>query len=187
MTLDPLEWSASVQTNLCGTFFTLRAFHDLLLKHEAPRAKIICLSGGGSATPRTNFTPYAAAKAGVVRLVETLAREWAGQSIDINAVAPGPINTRMTDEVVRLGPKIVGDREFVVATEQQRSGGAPLPRVAAMVDLLFSRDGDGITGRLISTPWDAWEKLPAHREELAGSDIFTLRRIVPEDRGKNWR
>jgi 3-oxoacyl-[acyl-carrier protein] reductase len=176
-----------VQINLCGTFFTVRAFHDLLLKHETPRAKIICLSGGGSATPRANFTPYASAKAGVVRLVETLAREWTGQSIDINAIAPGPINTRMTDEVVRLGPKFAGDREFSIASEQLRSGGASLARVAAMIDLLFSRDGDGITGRLISTPWDAWEKLPAHRDELATSDIFTLRRIVPEDRGRSWK
>jgi len=187
ISLDPMAWSASVRINLDGTFFTIRAFFDLLQKHTSPRAKIFCLSGGGSTMPRPNFTPYAAAKAGVVRLVETLAKEWMGQTIDIVAIAPGAINTRMTEEVLSAGPAIVGEKEFAQASEQKRKGGASLPRLASMLDLLLSRDGDGISGRLISTPWDPWQTLSHRREELADSDIFTLRRIVPEDRGKNWK
>jgi len=186
-TLDPLAWSASVRINLDGTFFTIRAFFDLLQKHANPRAKILCLSGGGSTAPRPNFTPYASAKAGVVRLVETLAKEWIGQAIDIVGIAPGAINTRMTEEVLSAGPTIVGEKEFAQASEQKRKGGASLPRVAEMIELLLSRDGDGISGRLISTPWDPWESLSSRRQELADSDIFTLRRIVPEDRGKSWK
>jgi hypothetical protein len=45
---------------------------------------------------------------------------------------------------------------------------------------------DGITGKLISAPWDAWESLPDHREELNGTDLYTIRRIVPKDRGHTW-
>lgn len=184
---DPLAWSASMRVNLDGTFFTIRAFFDLLQKHATPRAKLFCFSGGGSTAPRPNFTPYAAAKAGVVRIVETLAKEWVGQTIDIIAVAPGAINTRMTEEVLRAGPGVVGTKEFEQASEQMRKGGASLPRVAAMLELLLSPEGDGVSGRLISTPWDPWETLPARRQELADSDIFTLRRIVPADRGKHWK
>ena len=187
MELDPQEWSRSVRINLDGTYFTLRAFYDLLLRHQIPRAKVFCLSGGGSATPRPNFTPYASAKAGVVRLVENLAKEWAGQTIDINAVAPGAVNTGMTEEVLRLGAEVVGEKEFQTATKQKREGGSSLPRLAAMLEHLCSPAGDGITGRLISTPWDPWENAAEFREELANSDVFTLRRIVPEDRGKKWR
>jgi len=45
---------------------------------------------------------------------------------------------------------------------------------------------DGITGKLISAQWDPWETLHEHKEDLAKSDIYALRRIVPEDRGKKW-
>ena len=46
MSLDPLEWSASVRTNLDGTFYTIRACYELL-RHASCRAKVICFSGGG--------------------------------------------------------------------------------------------------------------------------------------------
>jgi NAD(P)-dependent dehydrogenase (short-subunit alcohol dehydrogenase family) len=186
MQLDPAEWSRSVRINLDGTFFAIRAFHDLLLRHQAPRAKVFCLSGGGSTAPRPNFSPYASAKAGVVRLVENLAREWNNGSIDINAIAPGAINTRMTEEVIQFGAAVVGEKEFQTADRQRREGGASLARLAAMLEYLISSRGDGISGRLISTPWDPWERLAEHREALAASDIFTLRRIVPGDRGLDW-
>lgn len=186
MSLAAEEWSRSVRINLDGTFYTIRAFYDLLLRHAAPRAKIFCLSGGGSAAPRVNFTPYASAKAGVVRLVENLAREWAEQTIDINAIAPGAINTAMTEEVLALGPAVVGEKEFQAASKQKRAGGGSLLRLAAMLEHLASPQGDRISGRLISVPWDPWENSAKFRDELAESDVFTLRRIVPKDRGKHW-
>ena len=185
MEIDPMEWSHNVRVNLDGTFNSIRAFYDLLCL--APRrAKIICFSGGGSSSPRLNFSPYASAKAGVVRLVENLAHEWAGQSIDINAVAPGGINTRMTDEVLQLGPAIAGEKEYATAVKQKQTGGASLARLTAMIEMLFSPQGDGVSGKLISTPWDPWETFAARQQELAQSDIYTLRRILPEERGKKW-
>jgi 3-oxoacyl-[acyl-carrier protein] reductase len=48
-------------------------------------------------------------------------------------------------------------------------------------------DSDGITGRLLSAAWDDWSALPGRRAELAGSDVYTLRRIVPEDRRMQWK
>jgi 3-oxoacyl-[acyl-carrier protein] reductase len=51
---------------------------------------------------------------------------------------------------------------------------------------LGSKASDGITGRLLSAVWDPWQELETRRDELASSDIYTLRRIVPVDRGKNW-
>jgi 3-oxoacyl-[acyl-carrier protein] reductase len=51
---------------------------------------------------------------------------------------------------------------------------------------LLSENSDGITGRLISAPWDPWLRLQEYKDELAASDIFTLRRIIPDDRGKKW-
>ena len=43
-----------------------------------------------------------------------------------------------------------------------------------------------MTGKLISAKWDPWKRLHEYRAELGSSDIYALRRITPEDRGKNW-
>lgn len=179
--LDPLKWSETVRANLDGTYYAIRAFAEPLLA-ATRRGKIVCFSGGGSTKARANFSAYGVAKTGVVRLVETLAEELQGQPIDVNAIAPGAINTRLTDEVLQLGPSIVGETEFRAAQKQKANGGASLERVFGLIEFLLSEQSDGISGRLISAPWDPWPTLGEHREALAKSDVYMLRRIVPEER-----
>jgi 3-oxoacyl-[acyl-carrier protein] reductase len=146
------------------------------------RGKIVNVSGGGATGPRPDFSAYAASKAALVRFTETLAHEVRDRGIDANCVAPGPMNTRMLAEIIATGPE--GARqEFTRALQQQQIGGTPLAKGAELITFLASAASDGITGRLLSAVWDPWQELPAHREELAGTDIYTLRRIVPEDRG----
>lgn len=184
---DPQRWSDTIRANLDGTYFTLRAFAPLLARVPAPRrAKIVCFSGGGATKPRAQFSAYGAAKTAIVRLVETIAEEERGRPLDINAVAPGAINTRLTDEVLRLGPDVVGAAEFAAAQKQKASGGGSLEKALGLVEWLLSPASDGITGRLIAAPWDPWPALGSRAAELAASDIYTLRRIVPEDRGQKW-
>ena len=181
ITADPSNWSATVRANLDGTFFPFRAFHPLLAR--APRrAKVVAFSGGGATKPRVNFSAYGVAKTGVVRLVETLAEELRGQPIDLNSVAPGAINTRLTDEVLALGPTIAGAAEYAAAVKQKASGGASLANALRLVEWLLSPDSDGVSGRLLSAPWDPWTTLDRHAPALAKSDVYTLRRIVPEER-----
>lgn len=181
---DPVRWSATVRANLDGTFHALRAFHPLLQQAER-RAKIVCFSGGGATKPRPNFSAYGSAKTAIVRLVETIAEEERGRPLDINAIAPGAINTRLTDEVLALGPSVAGDAEYQVALKQKASGGASLDKALALVEWLLSPSSDGITGKLISAQWDPWKDLQKFRADLQG-DIYTLRRIVPEDRGRKF-
>lgn len=185
MEMDPPAWRKNLAVNLDGTFFAIRAFHPLL-KKSMKRAKVICFSGGGSTSPRPNFTAYAVAKAGVVRLVENLAAEWQSQSPDINAIAPGAIFTRMTEAVLSHGAGLAGQKEFESASKLSRDNAAKLEKVLGLVEFLLSEQSDGISGRLLSAPWDPWQNLAARRGELMSSDIYTLRRIVPEDRGKKW-
>ena len=182
---DPTRWSETVRANLDGTFYVLRAF-DALLARASRRAKVVCFSGGGATKSRPRFSAYGVAKTAVVRLVETIADEERGRPFDINAIAPGAINTRLTDEVLALGPAVVGEAEFAAAQKQKATGGASLEKVLGLVEWLLSPASDGITGRLIAAPWDPWPTLAAHKDELAGSDIYTLRRIVPEERGKKF-
>jgi len=182
---DPALWSSTVRANLDGTFFPFRAFHGLL--SQAPRrAKVIAFSGGGATKPRANFSAYGVAKTGVVRLIETLAEELRDQPIDLNSIAPGAINTRLTDEVLALGPKVAGAAEYAAAQKQKASGGASLDKALGLVEWLLSPASDGISGRLLAAPWDPWSTLDRYKPALANSDIYTLRRIVPEERSQNF-
>jgi len=185
LSADPEKWSATVRANLDGTYFAIRALAALFAPPPR-RTKIVCFSGGGATKPRPNFSAYGVAKTGIVRLVETIAEETRGQHLDINAIAPGAINTRLTDEVLALGPAVVGEAEFAGAQKQKRSGGNSLEQALALVDWLLSPASDGVTGRLLAAQWDPWATLAERAAELAASDIYTLRRIVPEERGKKW-
>lgn len=198
LTADPLKWSATIRANLDGTYFALRAFASLLVQPApaASRKKIICFSGGGATKARVNFSAYGVAKTALVRLVETIAEENRDQPLDINALAPGAINTRLTDEILALGPSVVGAAEYAAAQKQKaaalvpKSAGASadpaLTRALDCVEWLLSPASDGITGRLLSAPWDPWPTLGDHRAALAASDVYMLRRIVPDDRGQKW-
>ena len=179
---DPGRWSATVRANLDGTFNAIRACHCMLVR--APRrAKVVCFAGGGATKARSNFSAYGVAKTGIVRLVETIAEEEIQAPLDINAVAPGAITTRLTDEIIALGPDIAGQGEFDSAVKQRAGGGASLERALDLVEWLLSPKSDGITGKLLSAQWDPWQGLSENAANLARSDVYTIRRIIPEDRG----
>jgi NAD(P)-dependent dehydrogenase (short-subunit alcohol dehydrogenase family) len=182
--VDWQEWVKAIEINLFGSVLMCRA----VLPHfkARRRGKIIQLSGGGATTPLPRISAYAASKAAVVRFIETLAEEVREYGIDVNAIAPGALNTRLLDEVLAAGPERVGQAFYERALQQQADGGADPARGAALAVFLASARSDGITGKLLSAVWDPWEQLPTHRADLDASDIYTLRRIVPKDRGKNW-
>jgi NAD(P)-dependent dehydrogenase (short-subunit alcohol dehydrogenase family) len=175
------EWVRAVEINLLGTFIPAR--HAIQHFRTQRYGKIINLSGGGATAPLPRFSAYAASKAAVVRLTETLAEEVRDAHVDVNAVAPGALNTRLLDEVLSAGPETVGAAFYDRALKQRDSGGVPLEKAAQLCVYLASAASDGITGRLISAQWDPWERLHESRDVLAGSDVYTLRRVTPEDRG----
>jgi NAD(P)-dependent dehydrogenase (short-subunit alcohol dehydrogenase family) len=175
------EWTQAVSVNLFGVVHCLRAALPLMRQQRS--GSIIVVSGGGATVPLRGMTAYAASKAAVVRLVETVALEVAGQGITINAVAPGVLDTRMLDQVLEAGPDALGPEYYQRMLEAKRSGATPLSQGAALVRFLASSAAHGISGRLISAVWDPWRELPGQREKLMQSDVYTLRRIVPADRG----
>ena len=179
------EWKRCLEINLHGTFLPCQAAATRFKR--SGYGKIINLSGGGATGPRPNFTAYAVSKTAVVRLTENLAAELRACRVDVNAVAPGALNTRMLDQVLEAGPGKVGEAAYQEALQQAQRGGVPLGLGAELCVYLASAESDGVTGRLLSARWDPWKRLHEHRDELDGSDIYTLRRIVPEDRGKGGR
>jgi NAD(P)-dependent dehydrogenase (short-subunit alcohol dehydrogenase family) len=178
------EWVRTIEINLLGSVLVSRA----VLPHfqQIGYGKIIQLSGGGATRPLPMRSAYAASKAAVVRFVETLAEENRKHRIDVNAIAPGALNTRMLDELIAAGPERVGLDCYERALRHKSGGAAPLSKGAELAVFLGSGSSDGITGKLLSAIWDPWAALPDHVADLRGTDVYTLRRVVPADRDLSW-
>jgi NAD(P)-dependent dehydrogenase (short-subunit alcohol dehydrogenase family) len=178
------EWLRTFEINLLGSVLLSRA----VLPHlkSARRGKIIQLSGGGATQPLPMLSAYAASKAAVIRFVETLAEETRPFHIDVNAIAPGALNTRMLDEFLAAGPERIGRDRYERSLRQKKDGGVPLSKGAELAVFLACDLSNGITGKLLSAVWDPWKALPQHLEALNNTDIYTLRRIVPKDRHMAW-
>ena len=182
--VDWAEWMKAIEINVYGSILMCRA----VLPHLKAQGygKVIQLSGGGATNPMPRMSAYAVSKAAIVRFAETLAEEVRGIGIDVNAIAPGALNTRMLDEVLEAGPEKVGKAFYERSLKQKESGGTSLERGAALALFLASAVSDGITAKLISAVWDNWEQWPAYLDKLSTSDIYTLRRIAGRDRGCEW-
>jgi NAD(P)-dependent dehydrogenase (short-subunit alcohol dehydrogenase family) len=182
--VDWAEWTRAMEINIYGSVLPIRAILPHLRQQRY--GKIIQLSGGGATAPLPRITAYAASKAAVVRLAESVALDVKDEGIDVNSIAPGALNTRMMNELLAAGPAAVGQEFFVRMQKMANEGATPLDKGAALAVFLASAASDGITGRLLSAPWDPWETLQEHRGDLDESDVYTLRRIVPKDRKMNW-
>ena len=175
----------ALRVDLIAPVALTRLLVPMMPASRSTRGKIINISGGGAAAPRPNFSAYAVAKPGLVRFTETLAGELAA-AIDVNAVAPGPMKSAMTQAVLHAGRHSAGDREYDSASQVAACSDGGVECAAELCAFLASPASDGITGRLVSAVWDRWEELPRHLEDLKRSDVYTLRRVVPGDRGMTW-
>lgn len=182
--IDWNEWLRAIEINLFGSILMCRAVIPYF--KAAGRGKIIQLSGGGATNPLPMISAYAVSKAAIIRFTETLAEEVREYNIDVNAIAPGALNTRMLDEIIEAGPDKVGRAFYERSLKQKDDGGAPLNKGADLAVFLGSTASDGITGKLISAIWDDWDDFPNHLSQLQQSDVYTLRRIVAKDRGFSW-
>lgn len=181
--LDPNAWLEALNINLFGSYLLTA---EACRRMEARGGRIVLFSGGGGTGPFPRYSAYAAAKAAVVRLVETVALEYADAGIEINAVAPGFVASRMHEATLAAGENAGAD--YLERTRREIAGGGVPPEVGARCAcFLASADAHGISGRIIAAPWDDWENLPARKDRISGSDLFTIRRIVPRDRGENWQ
>jgi NAD(P)-dependent dehydrogenase (short-subunit alcohol dehydrogenase family) len=180
---DEIEaWKRNVAVNLFGTAAMCKAVIPFMMKKHAGRARggtIVNFAGGGAASSRPNFSAYAASKTAITRFTEVIADELKPYHIRVNAVSPGPVNTFMSAEVVAAGAA-AGRDELAATKARLESGGGVSPEIpAALVVFLASRDSEGLSGRLVSAPYDDWRKWTrADIEKIMASDKFTLRRVV---------
>jgi NAD(P)-dependent dehydrogenase (short-subunit alcohol dehydrogenase family) len=173
---DPFEWERTIRVNLLGAFHLCRAVLPHMLRQR--RGKVLLLAGGGGSTPLPRFSAYAASKAAIVRLTETLADEVRDAGVQVNALAPGFVDTRLLREVVAAGPRAGRQAERARAA-LEGDGLTPHGEVAAAACFLVSSGSRGLTGKLVSAPHDRWREWGGRAEELNAGPLYTLRRLDP--------
>lgn len=181
--IEPDAWWQAVRINLFGTFLVARAAAKRMQPFGSGR--IVLFAGGGASTPFPNYTAYASSKVAVVRFAETIAQEL-GPNIEVNAVAPGFVATRLHEQTLAAGEQAAG--EFLEKTKTAlASGGVSAGVGAEAAAFLVSDAAKGITGKFVAAPYDDYAGWPQHLEALAGSELFTLRRVLPRERGLDWQ
>lgn len=134
------QWDAVLSTDLKSVFFTTKAAASLMMRQRS--GSIINIASVVGITGNAGQANYAAAKAGVIGFTKSAAKELAARGIRVNAIAPGFIETDMTDAI----PEKI--REGMLATIPLRRGGKA-EDVANAVAFLASDDAGYITGQVL--------------------------------------
>ena len=168
-------WTDTFKTNLFGTVLLCKLGAPHLIKSD--RGKIINISGGGAAEPYPSLAAYATSKAAIIRFTEEFAEEMKPMGVDVNSVAPGPLNTRFVDILLEAGVEKLGQKLYDVISNIRATGGTSFTLTSELCEFLASRDSDGVTGKQISARFDNWKQFSSIKEELQNSQWFTMRRI----------
>lgn len=134
------DWNRIIDTNLKGVFNCCRATARYMIKQR--RGRIVNITSIVAETGNAGQSHYAAAKAGIIGLTKSLAKELGSRNICVNAVAPGFIETDMTASLSD------GDRESVRNLIPLERLGTP-EDVAGVVAFLVSEEASYITGQII--------------------------------------
>ncbi|MBI3622306.1 MAG: 3-oxoacyl-[acyl-carrier-protein] reductase [Nitrospirae bacterium] len=145
--MKPEDWDAVLAVNLHGTFYCIKQVLPAMTKQRYGR--IVTISSIVGVMGNAGQANYAASKAAVIGLTKSVAREYAGRNVTANAVAPGFIDTAMTQKL----PDSV---------KQQLRDQIPLARlgtpqdIAAAVKFLVSDDAAYITGQVLHVNGGMW-------------------------------
>lgn len=173
--VDFHAWKRTYEINVFGTFSMIQ--HVVPVMKKKAKGKIINFSGGGDG-PLPRFSAYHSSKGAIVRLTETLGAELKEFRIDINAIAPGPVNTKFLEEALAAGPEQVGKKRYEDLLKQKKEGGVPPERAAELCVFLASDASDGLTGRFLSAVWDDWKHWDGKKiQTIMQTDAYTFRRV----------
>ncbi len=137
---SPQEWNDTIATNLTSAFATVRGAFPVLKERGGD---IVLLTTAAARTGIPNHEAIAAAKAGVIGLMQSAAATYAAKNIRVNAVAPGLVQTKLTE-------KIWSNEKAAAASRGMHAlGRLGTPAdVASLIEWLLSQESSWITGQV---------------------------------------
>jgi NAD(P)-dependent dehydrogenase (short-subunit alcohol dehydrogenase family) len=169
---DLSSWEDAITTNLLGTVYCTR-YALAHMKEKGGKVINFAGAGVGSKNPLPQFSSYYTSKMAIVGFTETLAKEVAPHNIQVNCIAPGAINTGITDYILAQGEEKVGSSMYEKTKKQKENGGDSEEKIFELIAFLVSNDSRNVSGRLLSSKWDSIEIL----KTLTEGDLFKVRRI----------
>ena len=141
------EWDSVVDTHLKGTFLCAQAAQAVMVPRK--QGKIVLLSSGAAKGYPARIH-YSAAKAGIQAMTRTLAIELGPSNINVNAVAPGLVETRMPEQHAKwLGEDYETFRARAISQTPLRRAGTP-EEAAAVITFLCSADASFVSGEVLA-------------------------------------
>ncbi len=138
--LDAKDWDMVMDVNLKGAFLCIKAASRIMMKNRWGR--IINISSVVGVMGNAGQSNYSASKAGLIGLTKSAAKELAGRNITVNAVAPGYIQTEMTEKLPEAA------KDFFLSIVPLKRAGKP-EDVAGVVSFLASDLAEYVTGQVI--------------------------------------
>ena len=166
---DPDEWWQTLELNLRGPLYCIRAVLPGMLRRGHGRIVNVSSSSGFAAVQM--LSAYSVSKAALFRLTENLAAETRGQGVAVFTIIPGLVRTAMTDSALSCGESSI-EQWFKNAFAKQQNVSAEA--AARLVVHLASGAADVLSGRYISAT-DNLAQMIASAGEIQEQDLYVLR------------
>jgi NAD(P)-dependent dehydrogenase (short-subunit alcohol dehydrogenase family) len=166
-------WRKNFYTNFFGPIKIIFELMRFLQKRDS---LIVNISGGGGTSGRENFSAYGTSKTALIRFSEILALELKNKGIRINSISPGLMKTGMTNEIIKIGKKMSGNEEYLLARKILKKKNTNMNKVFELINFLLSKRGKLINGKILSAIWDNYENIIENIKK--DNNSYTLRRYI---------
>ncbi|MGE7607132.1 SDR family NAD(P)-dependent oxidoreductase [Peribacillus frigoritolerans] len=141
---DPSTWKRIIDINLLGQIHTCKEILPLMI--ENGYGKVVNIASDAARVGSSGEAVYSAAKGGVIAFTKTIAREMARHKLNINCIAPGPVDTPLFQEIGSYNEGIAGALEKAIPFRRL----AQPEDIASAVAYFVSEDAGYITGQTLS-------------------------------------
>ncbi|MGL4563161.1 MAG: 3-oxoacyl-[acyl-carrier-protein] reductase [Brevinema sp.] len=139
--MSPEDFDKVIDVHLKGVFYGIKAAYSIMMKQRY--GKIINIASVVGLVGNAGQANYAAAKAGIIALTKSAAKELAGRGVNVNAIAPGFTETKMTDTIPE------NEKSKILLSIPMKRMAQP-KEIASVVSFLASDDASYITGQTIT-------------------------------------